>query len=244
MVRTAFPNVFHQENMPGHSTKHQSPKNSSVKKETRKLSAIFKSQETRKKLKDLPRPSSLFVILSEILGTLGWEGRQPCFVLWNLAHFLVILHICSSSLQHYLFFFLDLFPLCSFLILPSNQTSKPLLSSICACDCDKNDDGSNDEENAYTYLYVIYLSLYICGLVEPLSYSLVWSLSHVWLCNPVDCSPPGSSVHEISQARILRGLLFPSLRAPPDPGIEPGSLALQADPWPTEPPGKTVAVVI
>ena len=28
-------------------------------------------------------------------------------------------------------------------------------------------------------------------------------LSHVQLCNPMDCSPPGSSVHGISQARIL-----------------------------------------
>ena len=26
---------------------------------------------------------------------------------------------------------------------------------------------------------------------------------HVTLCDPVDCSPPGSSVHEILQARIL-----------------------------------------
>ena len=32
----------------------------------------------------------------------------------------------------------------------------------------------------------------------------VQSPSHVWLfCNPVDCGPPGSSVHGISQARIL-----------------------------------------
>jgi len=28
-------------------------------------------------------------------------------------------------------------------------------------------------------------------------------LSRVWLCDPVDCSPPGSSVHGILQARIL-----------------------------------------
>ena len=28
-------------------------------------------------------------------------------------------------------------------------------------------------------------------------------LSHVWLCDPMDCSPPGSSVHGIFQARIL-----------------------------------------
>ena len=32
---------------------------------------------------------------------------------------------------------------------------------------------------------------------------LVKSLSHIWLCDPVDCSPPGSSVHGILQARIL-----------------------------------------
>ena len=28
-------------------------------------------------------------------------------------------------------------------------------------------------------------------------------LSHVRLCDPRDCSPPGSSVHGISQARLL-----------------------------------------
>ena len=27
--------------------------------------------------------------------------------------------------------------------------------------------------------------------------------SHVTLCNPMDCNPPGSSVHGIFQARIL-----------------------------------------
>ena len=35
------------------------------------------------------------------------------------------------------------------------------------------------------------------------------SLSHVWLCDPVDCSPPGSSVHEILQARILEWVAIP-----------------------------------
>ena len=29
------------------------------------------------------------------------------------------------------------------------------------------------------------------------------SLSRVHLCNPMDCSPPGSSVHGILQARVL-----------------------------------------
>ena len=32
-----------------------------------------------------------------------------------------------------------------------------------------------------------------------------WPLSHVWLiCDPIDCNLPGSSVHGISQARILQ----------------------------------------
>ena len=31
----------------------------------------------------------------------------------------------------------------------------------------------------------------------------VKALSRVWLCNPIDCSLPGSSVHGIFQARIL-----------------------------------------
>ena len=31
----------------------------------------------------------------------------------------------------------------------------------------------------------------------------VKSLNRVWLCDPVDCSPPGSSIHGILQARIL-----------------------------------------
>ena len=31
----------------------------------------------------------------------------------------------------------------------------------------------------------------------------VKSLSHVWLCDPMDCSPPGSSIHGILKARVL-----------------------------------------
>ena len=51
-------------------------------------------------------------------------------------------------------------------------------------------------------------------------------------------SPPGSSVHEISQARIPRGLPFPSPGDLPNSGVEPGSPALQADSLPTELQGK------
>ena len=41
-------------------------------------------------------------------------------------------------------------------------------------------------------------------------------------CDPLDCSPPASSVHEIFQARILEwsGLPFPPPGDLPDPGIK------------------------
>ena len=57
-------------------------------------------------------------------------------------------------------------------------------------------------------------------------------------CNPVDCSPPGSSVHGILQARILEWVVIPFSRGLPNPGIGPGSPALQADSLLPEPPGK------
>ena len=55
------------------------------------------------------------------------------------------------------------------------------------------------------------------------------------LCNPLDYSPAGSSIH-------WSGLPFPSLGDLPDPGrepVSPVSLALWADSLPTEPSGKS-----
>ena len=37
------------------------------------------------------------------------------------------------------------------------------------------------------------------------------------LCDPMDCSPPGSSVHEILQARILEWVAMPSSRGSSQP---------------------------
>ena len=56
-------------------------------------------------------------------------------------------------------------------------------------------------------------------------------LSHLscpTLCNPMDCSPPGSSVHGILQARILEWVAVPPPRNCPNPGIQPTSPASQA----------------
>ena len=57
--------------------------------------------------------------------------------------------------------------------------------------------------------------------------TLLLLFSPVWLLwDPMDCSPPGSSVHRIFQARIWSGP-FPSSGGLADPEIEPAFLALQ-----------------
>ena len=60
------------------------------------------------------------------------------------------------------------------------------------------------------------------------------------LCNPMDCSLPGSSVHGILQARILEWLSCSPPGDLSDPGIEPTSPAapaLQVDCLPLSPWG-------
>ena len=59
------------------------------------------------------------------------------------------------------------------------------------------------------------------------------------LCNPMDCSPPGPSVH--GWARMLECVALPSPGDLPNSGIEPRSSTLQADSLPSELPGKPAA---
>ena len=64
------------------------------------------------------------------------------------------------------------------------------------------------------------------------------------LWDTMDCSPPGSSVHGILQARILEWVAVPSSRGSSKPGIEPRSYVLlhwQAGSLPLVPPGKLKA---
>ena len=60
-------------------------------------------------------------------------------------------------------------------------------------------------------------------------------LSCVRLCDLMDCSPPGSSIHGILQARILEWVAISFSGDLPDPGIEPRSPELQADALTSEP---------
>ena len=57
-------------------------------------------------------------------------------------------------------------------------------------------------------------------------------------CDSMDCSLPASSVHGTFIQEYWSGLPFPSPGDLPNPGIELGSPALQANALPSEPPGK------
>ena len=70
----------------------------------------------------------------------------------------------------------------------------------------------SDEPNSrQTLNFTSYTVLQITPKIFP--YACVPScFSCVWLCDPVDCSLPGSSVHGILQARILEWVAMASSR--------------------------------
>ena len=57
----------------------------------------------------------------------------------------------------------------------------------------------------YTHIYTYTYNVCVCACVCA---KLLQSCPT--LCNPMDCSPPGSSVHGILQARILEWIAMPS----------------------------------
>ena len=95
--------------------------------------------------------------------------------------------------------------------------------------------------------WCLLLYLFRPPIIRPSVYRKVtalWSVhvpscfSCVQLCDPVDCSPPGSSVHGVSRQQYWGGLPCPPPGDLPDPGTEPGSAALQADSLPLALPGE------
>ena len=63
------------------------------------------------------------------------------------------------------------------------------------------------------------------------------------LRDPMDCSPPGSSVRGILQERILEQVAISSFRGPSQPGESPVSSAPQADSLPAEPSGSPKVIM-
>ena len=64
------------------------------------------------------------------------------------------------------------------------------------------------------------------------------------LCDPMECSPPASSVCGILQARILEWVAIPFSKGSSWPRDQTLSLALQADCLLSEPPGKPISLYI
>ena len=82
-------------------------------------------------------------------------------------------------------------------------------------------------------------------LVTSLVLNVLCSVAQLCLtlCNPMDYSPPGSSVLGFSRQEYWSGLAFPSPEDLPNPEIEPASLAspaLAGRFFTTESPGKEV----
>ena len=63
------------------------------------------------------------------------------------------------------------------------------------------------------------------------------------ICDPIDCSLPGSSVHAISQARILEWVAISFSRGSPNPGIKPVFPTLAGGFFTTGPPGLPILKV-
>ena len=93
------------------------------------------------------------------------------------------------------------------------------------------------------FLFQVKLNKKFYGIFLRLHYRLLKresevAQSYLTLCDPVDCSLPGSSNHGILQARILEWVAVSFSRGTPSPGIKPRSPTLEADALTSEPPGK------
>ena len=108
------------------------------------------------------------------------------------------------------------------------------------------------------HLFICLLAICISSLVKFLFKSFAHVLNRVYfgccwavhgcsvthlcltLCDPMDCSPPGSSVHGIFQARILElvGISYSRGLSWPRDGRSPESPALGGGFFTTQPPGK------
>ena len=109
------------------------------------------------------------------------------------------------------------------------------------------------------FIFCLFLMYYLCENYEPLMIQyyiadcVTWAnfvgsvlITQLWptLCDHIDCSPPGSSVHGFfSRLEYWSGLPFPSPGDLPNSGIERRSPALQADSLPAELRGNFVGLM-
>ena len=91
----------------------------------------------------------------------------------------------------------------------------------------------------WTFLMYIHVASPQCVCAERELWSLLFLLkvnvlvtqSCLTLCDPMDCSLPGYSVHRILQARILEWVAISFSRGSSQPGIKPRSPWVLQEPW-------------
>ena len=86
----------------------------------------------------------------------------------------------------------------------------------------------------FCFLHV--LNIFLCASVGQHHVKVLFSQLCLTLCNPTNYTPPLST--EFARQEYWSGLPFYSPGDLPNSGIEPRSLALQADALLSEPPGK------
>ena len=95
--------------------------------------------------------------------------------------------------------------------------------------------------NHFYFSFLLISALFFNNLFLSTNFGFCFSLesevaqSCPTLYYPMDHSLPGSMVHGISRQEYWNRLPFPSPGDLPNPGIEPGSPALQTDALPSEP---------
>ena len=136
--------------------------------------------------------SSLIVLvnLSILVGVKGYHILVLIFIS-PLANDVELLFMCLLSFVSHLWrnVCLDLLPILYWIICLYFWTIRVL---YIACQ--------------YLFKYMICRYLPFCRLsllIVSFQPCVLSPFSRVWLCDPVDCNPLGSSVHEILQARIL-----------------------------------------
>ena len=87
------------------------------------------------------------------------------------------------------------------------------------------------------YFKMLDTQLFKCIFVHLFIWKVSVTQSCLTLCNPMDCCPPGSSVHGILQARILEWVAIPFSRGSSRPWNRTW-VSCTADSFPSEPPGK------
>ena len=80
--------------------------------------------------------------------------------------------------------------------------------------------------------------------VTSAPFCVPFAQSCLTFCDPMDYSPPSSSVHGIFQAIILEGVAISFSKGSSNPGTEPGSPELHADSLSFEPPGKPYTTLV